>query len=421
MSDRIAVIGNPESVFVQEPVRYWRRLGADACIVTPSWPSATVADGLPVVSAETIAPASVTRYAAAMTPLFAQLDGMVMRHEPDRVRAALHSWGPSAVLPSLAPPIRSAIVIAAALEVVRPVAVLGHEAFAYGLATQLAPETRRSLFVWGADVLHYAHTSDAAMTMVGQALRAMRFVLVGSESMQAEVHARFAVPLDRIAVVTYGVDSRQFHRATADEQHGLRSRYGIPPGAPILMNLRRFLPHWGASLASDVLLAALAARPDLHVIAIEGAQHSPHFEAFVDRASAMGARHRVTAVHGQMALDDIAALMTIADVGLSLVDSFEPLSLSVLQAAACGSELVVADQLTYRQACAAGLAATLVPPSTAAVTDAALAAIARSGAETTASVRNQRFIAMHHDHDAAMRRQLRIVAGEAVANRLLAA
>ena len=57
-------------------------------------------------------------------------------------------------------------MIAAAVDALAPVCVLGHEAFAYGLATSLCRAPRRALFAWGADVLQYAAMTDVAGAMV---------------------------------------------------------------------------------------------------------------------------------------------------------------------------------------------------------------------------------------------------------------
>jgi len=419
MPETLVVIGNPASVFVQTPVRYWRRLGVDAVIVTGHWPSASVADDLPVVSAETLAPPAVRRAADATVPLLTSIDALVDQHEGDRVREALGTWGQGARLPSLAPPVRDALLIAAAIEVLRPVAVLGHEVFAYGMATRSASAPRRALFVWGADVLHYAWTSDAAFAMVRDALQGVDYVMTCAEPLQALLHERFGLPLGRIVLVHYGVDRRQFRRRTADEDARIRAAHGIPAGRRVVMNLRRYLPHWGAELAGDVVLAVLMNRPDAHGVLLEGADQSPWLEAVLGRATALGLADRLTAVRGHASMDTVADLMGISDVSLSLVDSLEPFSLSVLQAAASGSSVIVADQPTYRDECARGLRVTLTPPRRAEATvEAVLAQLAGAPRAAVAAL-NAAFVERHYDPDAALQRQLRIVAGAAVAERYL--
>lgn len=420
MSDRVAVIGNPESVFVQAPVRYWRRRGIDAVILAPRWHASEVGDGLPVISAETVVPPVMRRVADAMVPLLSSLDQVVAAAEPARASLALRSWGPGTAAPSLAPPVRDAFLVAAAVDAVQPVAVLGHEAFAFGPATQLSVAPRRSLFVWGADVLHYAHTSDVALSLVRGALLSADYVFAGSETMRDTVHAQFGVPRDRIAVLSYGVDRTTFRPASRDEASRTRATYGIPEGAPVVMNLRRFREHWGASWATDALLTLLDRRDDVHVVLVEGAVRSEAFERVLALAVEQGVRDRIVAIRSHASLDEMARLMALSDVSWSLVRSLEPLSWSVLQAAACGSGLIISDQETYRQACADGLRAVLVAgDDTQAIVEATLDGLDDGVARVLDATANDRYVSTYHDHDRAMERLLRLVTGGVVAERLL--
>lgn len=418
MPDRVVVIGNPASLFVQAPVRDWRRRGVDAVILTARWPADTVADGLPVISAANLATADAHRAVDAVTPFLSHLDAAVATYEAGRVQHAMRTWGPRAEQPLLAPPVADALLIASALDAIKPAAVLGHEVFAYGLATQLAPVERRALFVWGRDVLHAAWTSDAAYALVRHALHAAHYVMTCADTMRTALHERFDLPLDRIAVVSYGVDRRMFRRLRPDEAASLRAALGIPAAARVVTHLRRFLPHWGAATAHEVILTVAERRPDTHFVIFEGAEASAPLAALLDAAAERRLTDRITAIRGHVPLPLVAQVMGLSDVGLSLVDSLEPFSLSVLQAAAAGSHLVVAAQETYQFECAKGLAATLVPARDVAATVAAVdAALNRS--DDDAATANQRFVAAHYDHDAAMLRQLRIVAGNAVTARLL--
>lgn len=420
MADRVVVIGNPTSLFVQAPVRDWRRRGVDAVILTAHWDTDTVADGLPVISAATLASAETRRAVATVTPYVSHLDAAIATHEGGRVQDAMRTWGPSARQPQLAPPVADALLIASALDVIQPVAALGHEVFAYGLATQLARAERRSLFVWGSDVLHAAWTSEAAYEMVRGALHAVRYVMTCADTMRAALHEQFGVPLDRIAVVSYGVDRQAFQRLNSQEAAALRATLGIPATARVVTNLRRFLPHWGAATAHDVILSLVLSRRDVHAVVFEGADESGPLTALLRDAAERQVAHRITAIRGHVPLSLVAQVMGMSDVSLSLVDSLEPFSLSVLQAAAAGSRLIVGAQETYRIECERGLVATLVPARDVAATVAAIDAVLDTPDGGRAASANQRFVAEHYDHDAAMLRQLRIVTGDAVATRLLA-
>ncbi len=419
MSDRVVVIGNPTSVFVQAPVRYWRGLGVDALILTTQWTGAATVDGdLPVVNAEALTPAWVHRAADGLVPFLGGLDAMSLAHDPGRVRHALRTWGDAAVAPSLAPPVRDAFVIAAAVAALEPACVLGHEAFAYGLAASICQAPRRALFAWGADVLHYAAMSDAAGALVRGALHGVHYVLTNTATVQEALHERFDLPTERIALVSYGVDRDRFRRASGERAARIRAANGIAPDARVVTNVRRFRPHWGAAVAWPAMLAAAERRPDVHLLVLGGSTSDRDLRPAIEEARGRGLQARVTAIHGIAELDTVADLMAITDVALSLVDSLEPVSWSVLQAAACGAGLVICDQPTYRAECARGLGATLVAPRDVEAATAAVLTLL-DDESLCARASSDRYLAEHHDQHAQMTRLLRIVAGSAAADRLL--
>lgn len=422
MSDRVVVIGNPDSVFVQTPVRYWRSLGIDAVVLTAQWAgSATVGGDVPVVTAEALVPSGMRRIADGLVP-FLNLANTVANQDRARVASALETWGPSVEPPSIAPPLWRAPLIAAASDSLDPACVLGHEAFAYGLATSLCAAPRRALFAWGADVLQYARMSDMADGLVRQSLSGVDYVLTTSRSMEDALHTRFDIPRERIAVISYGVDRQQFCPAIGVRAERIRGTYGLAPNARVLMNLRRFMSHWGSTIAWPAMMAAAERRADVHLVLLAGEIPEADITCALEQAHARGLGGRVTAMRGTVPLDTVADLMSIADVGLSLVDATEPLSWSVLQAVASGAAVVVRDQATYRDECARGLSVRLAPGLDAdQLTDTIVELLDDVGLRARMRVANDCFIREYHDQHAHLVRLLHIVAGRDTAQRLLRA
>ena len=423
MLDRVVVIGDPESVFVQTPVRFWRDLGVDAVILTARWHGPAVVNGdLPVVTAESLAPAWVTAAAHGLYPFAEAISASSLAQNPDRVRTALRSWAQSGVPPSLGPPVFDGLLIAAAADALQPACVFGHEAFAYGLATSMCAAPRKAVMAWGADVLHYAAMTDLSWAMVRQALHGVHYVLTNTATMEDALHERFALPRRRIARISYGVDRRSFRRAAGTHADQVRAKYGIAAHAPVVMNIRRFLPHWGSAVAWPAMVAFAQQRADAHLVLLGGPASDDGLDQAAADARALGLDHRVTMVRGTVSLDTVAELMSVADVSLSLVDTLEPVSWSVQQAVACGSAVIVADQASYGLECERGLAVDRVPPSNVAATVAAIAALlADSARSARMAAANDRYVTEHHDRDQQLTRLLRIVAGAEGAERLLEA
>ena len=423
MPDRVVVIGDPASVFVQTPVRFWRERGVDAVILAARWQGGTTVDGdLPVVAAESLAPPWAVSAARAVYSFLDAVNTSSLALDPARVRAALQAWAHTAVPPSIAPPAHDALLIAAAADALDPACVFGLEAFAHGLATSCCAAPRRALMAWGADVLQYAPMTDVAHALVRQSLHGVHYVLTNTATMEDAIHERFDLPRARIARISYGVDRRMFRRATGVENARVRQAHGIAAGAPVLMNIRRFLPHWGSGVAWPAMVAMAEARPALHLVVLGGSGSDDDIAAAAAEARARGLGHRVTFVHGNAPLETVGALMSVADVSLSLVGTLEPVSWSVQQAVACGSAVIVTDQASYALEEARGLSVHRLLPGGAAELCAAIAHLLDDAERRTAMAQaNERYVTLHHDRETELTRLLRIVAGAATADRLLAA
>jgi hypothetical protein len=421
MSDRVVVVGDPNSIFVQTPVSYWRGLGVDAVILTSRWSGpASVANDLPVFTAEALAPESVKRAAAGLVPFLDAVNTATLGFDPARVQRALRTWQHTAVPPSITPPLYDGLLIAAAADVLEPACVFGHEAFAYGLATCLSRARRRALFVWGADVLQFAAMTDPARALVHQALHGVSSVLTTAGSMAEALQERFALPPERIALISYGVDRHQFRRATPERDARVRDRYRIAPGSRVVMNIRRFRPHWGSAIAWPAMLAVAERHPEVHLVLIGGSRTDADLDRTIAEAAARHVSRRLTVVRGNVPLDEIADLMSVAEVSLSLVEPLEPVSWSVLQASACDSVVIVGDQPTYRTECARGLSAVLVPPcDVTAVTGAIDALLQDHDRRQRMCAANDRYLSAYQDQHTEMIRLLRVVAGSNTAERLL--
>jgi hypothetical protein len=422
MSSRVVVIGDPNSIFVTTPVRYWRDRGVDAVILTSRWPGPAVVDGdLPVISAESLAPAWLQTAAHGLYPLLDAINADSLSRDPGRVTTALKAWAHTATPPSVAPPVFDALQIAAAADALDPACVFGHEAFAYGLATSLCRAPRRALFAWGADVLQYAAMSDVAGAMVRTALHGVQYVLTNSQAMEDALHERFELPRPNIAQISYGVDRRLFSRADKSRAARIREAHGIPLEARVVMNVRRFLPHWGSQHAWSAMAAVAERCPDTHLVLLGGPDSDAELDWAADDARRRGLEGRLAVMRGQVPLSTVADLLSITTLAISLVEPLEPVSWSVLQAAACGGGLVIGDQRSYADECARGLAAIRVPATSAEGAVAAmLSLLADEATRASMHAANDAFVTAHHNSDAHLTRLLRIVAGGYTADRLLA-
>jgi len=141
------------------------------------------------------------------------------------------------------------------------------------------------------------------------------------------------------------------------------------------MNVRRFFPAWGSDLALEAFLRTAEQRPDARFVMLGGEGTAGYVQAARAAASARGFGGRFTFFDGDLPFAECRALMSAADVGVSLMRErdMRPLA-SILEAAAAGAALVLGDQDEYRAMEALGFRAILTPPGD---VDAVVAALAR--------------------------------------------
>lgn len=412
MPDRPAVIiGNPASIFPRHLASLWRSLGLNPVIVTRHWSGERVLpDGTPILaSADAESPGRRRAYRA----LGRMLEACETRlHVLQKRRYASAMGLEKHYKPLASPAIVDGLSISRFTRTLRPQLVCGQEVFSYGLAASLCSACPRLVMPWGGDVYMYAETTSFAFALVKYALRHVDLVVAGSPLAADHLKARFGVPPERLHVGgLWALDRERFRRATPDENQRTRARYGIRPDDLVIMNVRRFFPAWGSDVAFEALLRVAKERRDAHFVLLGGAGTEALVAAARARLEQEGLASRFTLFDGDLALADCTALMSIADIYVSLMREIDmrPLA-AILEAACAGGAPVIGDQPEYRAMEQLGFSAVFAVPGDA---GSAAAAIERYAADPMlrrqAAERNARYLHEHEDGIAQARDLLRAV------------
>jgi glycosyltransferase involved in cell wall biosynthesis len=302
--------------------------------------------------------------------------------------------------PFASPAIVDALSISRFARGLRPQLVCGQEVFAYGLAASLCRGCPRLAMPWGGDVYMYAETTSLAFALVKYALRHVDLVVAGSPLAARHLQSRFGVPPERLHCGgLWALDRERLRRATPDENLRIRSRFGIRPDDLVIMNVRRFFPAWGSDVAFQAFLRFARECPTAHFVLLGGAGTETLVAAARDRLEKEGLASRFTLFDGDLPLADCSALMSIADIYVSLMREIDmrPLA-SILEAASAGGAPVIGDQPEYRAMERLGFSALFVEPGDA---DAAVAALRQYAADASlrlaAAENNARYLREHED------------------------
>jgi glycosyltransferase involved in cell wall biosynthesis len=359
----VLILGNPASVFPRHLAALWRAFGMTVHLVTRRWQGErALADGTHIMTSSdddrgvrALANRAVER---ALSPVESAITWV------QRGRYSQAMGFETSYRPRVTPALVDALSISRFVRRLRPQFVCGQEVFSYGPATALSGRVPRILMPWGGDIYMYANTSTLASQAVRASLRHVDLVVPGSPLAGDYLTRRFGVPPGRMHFGgLWALDRQRFTRATGSDRDRIRTSYGIPADAFVVMNVRRFFPAWGSETALGAFLRFAQEHGTAHFIMLGGAGT----EEFVTRArhdvDRRGLSARFTLFDGDLALAECAKLMSIADVFVSFMREWDmrPLA-SILEAVACGAAPVLGDQPEYRAMATLGFRSAICPP-----------------------------------------------------------
>jgi glycosyltransferase involved in cell wall biosynthesis len=404
----IAIVGNDRSIFPRSFARAWRACGYEPVLVSlPEDGPYALEDGTPVLDAREGAGAAARDLAALAQEAVAGLEAELLRLDGPRYQRALGEFASDPYRPALAPYAFAAPLIAEAVRRLDPLFVVGHEVFAYGLATSLCHGVPRVLVPWGGDIFYFAETTALAFAQTRLALRSVERVCPTSSASARQLTERFGVAPGRVRPVSWGVDRSRFARADGARRAQVLSALGIPPQSSVVFNIRRFKPPWGSEVALEAFLEAARAAPRAHFVCAGGAGAAGFVDAARERVRAAGLADRFTLLREDVPLEVYASILSVADVGVSLMLSRDMRSSSIVQAAASGSALLLSAQPEYQEMGRLGFEAVVVDPRDGrAVVRNLLALLERDDLRRHVAARNASYVAEHEDADRQMRRLL---------------
>jgi glycosyltransferase involved in cell wall biosynthesis len=208
--------------------------------------------------------------------------------------------------------------------------------------------------VWGDDVYLTPHQSFLKGALARAVLR--RADLVTGDSGDILEHA-VAMGADRSVchVVQWGVDLDSFHPGAESD---VRERLGIPADAPVVISIRSFTqPYYNIDTIVGIVPRVQASRPDTHFIFAGNEGDDAAFRAM---AEGLGIDERAHFV-GRIPHDDLPAYLATSDVFVS-VPSVDATAVSLLEAMACGSSVVVSNLASALEWVSDGESGLSVPP-----------------------------------------------------------
>lgn len=162
----------------------------------------------------------------------------------------------------------------------------------------------------------------------------LKQVICISRMVQAEIHARFGLPLERLPVIYNAIDPAVFHPGLAAYRDSVRARHGIAPDACVFLLVGSAYARKGVARALEALASAPA---PAHLVVVGRDRHPARYEALARR---LGVAHRATFAGAQT---DPKPYYGAADAFV-LPTLYDALSNAVLEALACGLPVITSDR-----------------------------------------------------------------------------
>jgi glycosyltransferase involved in cell wall biosynthesis len=205
-------------------------------------------------------------------------------------------------------------------------------------------------------VAHHHHLDPSPLNRIieGPVMCAVERVIVGSEFARRQAVEQLGVPVERFAVVPYGVD-RAFSPGPRPE--ALARRLGVS-GAPIVLYLGALERRKNLSFLLDVWRDVAETRPDARLIVAGGGSLEAELRG---RARALGIETSVIFT-GRVPAADKVEYYRLADMFV-FPSTMEGFGLVVAEAMSCGLPVVVSDRGSLPELVLPAAGALLAHPS----------------------------------------------------------
>jgi len=253
------------------------------------------------------------------------------------------------------------------------------------------------LTVWGDDVYLTPGQSFLKGKLARFALR--RADLITGDSRDILDHAvRMGADPGRCEVVQWGVDLQSFR---PDAPSDVRERLGIPRDAPVVISIRSFTqPYYNIDVILRAVPRILAERPATRFIFAGNEGDDAGFRRL---ANDLGIDERARFV-GRIPHEELPAYLVASDVFLT-VPSVDATAVSLLEAMACGTPVVVSSLASALEWVEDGSSGLVVPPlDRKALEDAILSLIDDPGLRRRLGEESARIVGERADHRVHMAR-----------------
>ena len=403
-------LGNSDSIFPNLLAQEWSSRGMPSAIVTSTASNGELPGHISVVRSQPFERLPTTIVRKLTNPFTRRLERWLPRWQQERYARRTGRPKPEPWEWYWVDHFWDSFSRARAALSLRPRFVFAHEASSYGLSAALCRGVPRIIFPWGGDVFNYVESSFMIDRITTYALKHVDLVVPASVVAAQYIRERFGLAEDKVQAVPWGVDLKQFSRASPQYRSEFCQELGIDPATVLILNSRRFRPFWGCSQVLEAFLQLAQRTHGTHFLLLTGSGAEENVEAARRRIEAAGLASQFTFFIGNVSLSRCAEVMSVADIFVSLAGRGDMRSSSVVQATACGGAPVILEAPEYREMAKQGFTCEFVRPDDVDDLTAALGRLVTDeGRRLSMREQNRRYVTEHEDYERQMTRMLDLI------------
>ena len=171
-------------------------------------------------------------------------------------------------------------------------------------------------------------------------MRSSKTVFVKSRQMATEVSSLYDVPPNKIAVVTGGIDEKDFEIQSPVSRESFKQKFKIPLGVPVVLYAGRIVPQKGLSYLIEASLALLRERD--FVVVIAGVDANTSYTKEMKRQINDSVYRASFYFLGHVDQKEMSSVFNAADC-LVTPSVYEPFGMVNLQAAFLNKSIITTD------------------------------------------------------------------------------
>ena len=244
-------------------------------------------------------------------------------------------------------PIFFGFVIKNILKFLTPKIIIATQVIRYGFAASVYKKCPSYIRPHGQDIYLFSNASPFLKILTQYIIDNTQGFILNSENAKSYLNNNFTIKDDFQFLLSDGIDTLPENISYNKTQIRLiRNNYNIKKDEYVIMNLRRFQVGWGINEITNSILENSPTLDSFKIILIEGDYNFGN-KQYINSLKQSSAWSNIIYIEGSVSKEEYFDLIKISDVGISIMDSGDMRSDSIMLAATLGLPIIMNKNIEF--------------------------------------------------------------------------